>query len=265
MQETHLEVARLALPLFLRRCATLLEALVDADAAADPTASMSATAAHTTRSAGGTPTAAHAASPRSRAPTSPAATVARSRAPAVMHVQEPLAAAASARKVRLQIPGETPAEPAAGDTTSRADSKDVPGQSVTGTGGTAGVADTTTTAAAGAQPLQRPPAAGLDLELLEGLAVVVLQRLAELRVAPEVVDGAIPAATELRMLVERTRRSRGARGAAADTGERTHLFAVYGAVAECAAVRSRAVRAAAVSVLRAVSELLPLGLGMLGT
>lgn len=190
-----------------------------------------------------------------------------------MHVQEPLAAAACARKVRLQVPGEASAEPGAGDSTAtdagattRADSKRLPadGHAAAGTGETTGSDGTTPTSVAASPPPQTLPAAGLDIELLEGLAVVVLQRLAELRVAPEVVDGAIPAATELRMLVERTRRGRGTRGPAADTGERTHLFVVYRAVAECAAARSRAVRAAAVTVLRAVSELLPLGLGMLG-
>jgi len=70
--------------------------------------------------------------------------------------------------------------------------------------------------------------------------------------------------SELRMLVERVRRAR-AHTAAAEAGEQTHVFVVYSAVAECAVVRSRAVRAAAASVLRVVGGLLPMGEALLGS
>lgn len=261
LQETHLEVAQLALPLFLRRCTTLLSALVAADAAAHskPTPAMPAAPEVQPEASAHAAGEAEAEAPHTDAAEASVQKHAQ-RGPNGMHLQEPLAVAASARKGR-----EAALRPPAADNAATDLAVDATAAPTAPPG--AGGADAPDRGGAGdGAPAAEPEdLAGADLELLEGLAVVVLQRLAELRVAPEVVDGAIPGATELRMLVERTRRARAAPGAAADGGERTHLFVVYGAVAECAAVRSRAVRAAAATVLRAVSDLLPLGLGMLGS
>ena len=249
LQETHLEVAQLALPLFLRRSASLLSSLVAADAAKHGPEAPRTHAVGTLHN--GAAAAAAAASPRVTPGHAPG------RTPPSMHVQEPLAAAtaARARTTATKAFDDSAIDAAAGPTSAAAG----PGADRLGAGAAAGRG-----ACDGGGPGPATVVPGPDLELLEGLAVVVLQRLAELRVAPEVIDGAIPGATELRMLVERVRRAR-AHTAAAEAGEQTHVFVVYSAVAECAVVRSRAVRAAAASVLRVVGGLLPMGEALLGS
>lgn len=270
LQEAHLEVAQLALPLFLRRSSALLAALVATDAeqqkAETPQAVVQSLGSH-----------APGATAPAFAPELPAADVSRGSPDAPvrparrMHVQEPLAAAASARAGRDAAARAQGADSAAAEAAADAIGA-VVRPMVEGPGGPEAVVEGTAPAEGGeaggkAGGMESPALPGPDLELLEGLAVVVLQRLAELRVAPEVVDGAIPAAADLRMMVERARRARAPAGstAPAEAGEQTHVFVVYGAVAECATVRSRAVRAAAVAVLRTVAGLLPMGLGLLGS
>lgn len=88
------------------------------------------------------------------------------------------------------------------------------------------------------------------------------------------VDGALPGARDLRMAVERFRRTnpKAPRSAAEGSesggsspagmllaGEQTHLFVIYQEIVECSRVRHAGVRDAAAEAMQAVGALLPVG------